>query len=105
MTQPYPQGPGFKATTTSAAAADKMEGKAELLRKRVLGVLRTSGALTADEAAASMGESVLSIRPRFSELRLDGLIEDTGERRKNHSGRSAIVWRATPPTADQFSLF
>ena len=41
-----------------------------------------------------LGESVLAIRPRFSELRALGQITDTGARRINDSGRSAIVWRA-----------
>jgi predicted ArsR family transcriptional regulator len=48
---------------------------------------------TADEIATELGESVLSVRPRVSELRALGEIEETGERRVNESGRRAIVWR------------
>jgi hypothetical protein len=51
-----------------------------------------AGPLTADEAAAKLGESVLSIRPRISELRARGLIAPTGERRRNASGMRAMVW-------------
>jgi len=40
-----------------------------------------------------MGKSNLSIRPRITELVLQGRIFDTGERRRNASGKSAIVWR------------
>lgn len=50
--------------------------------------------LTTDECASLLEESVLSIRPRFSELRALGQITDTGDRRLNDSGRRAIVWRA-----------
>lgn len=49
--------------------------------------------MTADECARHLSESVLSIRPRFSELLRANRIEDTGERRKNASGRNATVWK------------
>ena len=76
----------------SLEAADAMFDRAPILRARVLGVLAT-GNFTADEVAAQLGESVLAIRPRVTELAKDGRIADTGERRKNASGRKAIVWR------------
>ena len=48
-------------------------------------------------AVASLGllGAALAIRPRISELRAAGLIEDTGHRRKNKSGMSACIWQAT----------
>jgi predicted ArsR family transcriptional regulator len=49
--------------------------------------------LSADQVAAAMGETVLSIRPRLSELAKKGLIEDSGRRAVNASGKRAIVWR------------
>ena len=48
----------------------------------------------ADEAAAVTGESVLSIRPRVTELVKKDLVFDSGQRRPNVSGRKAIVWVA-----------
>jgi predicted ArsR family transcriptional regulator len=70
-------------------------GKTERVRRLVLDVLAaTPAGLTADEIAAALGESVLAVRPRVSELFHDGLIGKTGERRRNHSGLSAYVWRA-----------
>ena len=38
------------------------------------------GDFTADEIAIKLGKSMLSIRPRVSELARDGLIKKTGER-------------------------
>ncbi len=93
----YPGSPGFKAPGTSAEAASSMEPTAATLRAAVLhhlGYWPDQGR-TADECAAEMSESVLSIRPRFSELLAANLIVDTGQRRLNRSGRRAIVWRAT----------
>ncbi|MCH8882314.1 MAG: alpha-hydroxy-acid oxidizing protein [SAR324 cluster bacterium] len=37
----------------------------------------------------------LAIRPRISELSRLGKITDTGRRRRNTSGKSAIVWKAS----------
>jgi hypothetical protein len=65
--------------------------RAECLRE----IKRCWMGCTADECAGYLGETILSIRPRFSELRAFGLIEDTGDRRLNDSGRRATVWRAT----------
>ena len=91
--QRYPNEPGFKvAGSTSEAAADSMKPKAAGLRGRVLAVLHHAD-MTADECAQVLNKSVLSIRPRLTELKEAGQIEDTGIRRENLSGRNAIVWR------------
>lgn len=93
MTATYPNTPGSKGTDTSAAAAESMVSSAAILRTRALAVLRQKPA-TADEVAYAMGESILSIRPRLSELKRLGLVEDTGVRRLNITQRSAAVLRA-----------
>ena len=93
----YPELPGFKAGGTSAQAAFAVKEDAETLRERCLDMLQLRGDLTADEAADYIGRSVLSIRPRFSELHAAGRITQAmynGKpvRRKNNSGHSAQVW-------------
>lgn len=96
----YPNTPGFKTIGTSETAACTMErgGKAATLRDTVLSLLKEPPhimhGLTADEGAEILGESILSIRPRFSELSALGQIVDSGIRRRNASGRSAVVWVA-----------
>lgn len=92
-TPTYPAVPGAKAEGTSTEAAKAMKPRAGILRGKVLDCLKTCS-LTTDECAQMLNESVLAIRPRFSELRAMDLIVDTGERRQNDSGRKAIVWRA-----------
>jgi len=92
----YPTTPGFKEGDTSRAAAESMESAAPLLRMKVLDQLRAAPqGLTPDECAARLGLTVLSVRPRFSELKLQGKIEPTGERRANVSSRAAKVFRHT----------
>lgn len=88
----YPVAPGYKARETSKAAAENQKAKSPALRQMCLDQLRRLGGLTADECAHGMGVDKLSIRPRFSELAAANRIEDTGFRRLNDSGKSAIVW-------------
>lgn len=93
----YPNSPGFKARETSAAAADEVAERAPILRARCLATLERSQGLTADEVAGRLGQSILSVRPRITELTRKGLVRDSGERRFNTSGKRAIVWAAVNP--------
>lgn len=93
--QRYPETPGFKNTTTSFSAAIEVASGAPKLRLIALKAIKASEkGLTADETAAVAGESVLSIRPRVTELAKNNLVFDSGQRRQNVSGRKAIVWVA-----------
>ena len=96
----YPATPGHKGGETSRQAAQKMAARAPLLRTRIISALNKSTGLTADECAAQIGENILSVRPRFSELSRDGIIEKTGQRRANESGMNAAVWRVIPMQAE-----
>lgn len=89
----YPSAPGWKTEGTSRDAAHAIEPHARTLRDRVLALLRIDR-LTADEVADRLGETVLSVRPRLSELSRQALIVKTGERRPNASGMNAWVWMA-----------
>ncbi len=79
---------------TSAEALASVAPSTSALRTTILKRL-AARACTADEMAGRLEETVLTIRPRFTELRQAGLIRDTGERRKNISGRNAAVWAIT----------
>jgi hypothetical protein len=94
----YPDAPGHKEKGgTSQAAAETIAPLQKPLQADVLRVLeRNPAGLTADEIASRMSRSVLSIRPRVSELRESGLIFKTGERRVNESGCKAWVWKIAP---------
>ena len=89
----YPETPGYKRGGTSKASADSMKQKAPSLRQQVLDVLFHQD-LTADECAEEVGKSVLSIRPRLTELLALGKIAETDLLRFNSSGKKATVWRA-----------
>lgn len=90
--QKYPKSPGWKKQKTSKAAALSMSERAFTLREKALNRLMVAPA-TADEIAKKLDVSILAIRPRITELFRLGEIFDTGVRRKNDSGRYAIVWQ------------
>ncbi|MCG7346604.1 hypothetical protein [Sphingomonas sp. ACRSK] len=93
----YPHQPGARARDTSRDAADAIAPDAGKLRARALAVVRRSNGLTADEVAGRLGLSILSIRPRLTELSRLGQVRDSGLRRRNASGRPAIVWAPVHP--------
>lgn len=88
----YPHRPGAQDTDTSKQAAGAIAPDAATLRGQALAFLREVP-MTADECASRARVSILAMRPRLTELSTLGLIEDSGERRANSSGRKAIVWR------------
>jgi predicted ArsR family transcriptional regulator len=90
----YPDAPGFKISGPSEQAAKSMTGKAAKMREAVLDQIgQYPAGATADEIARDLNLSVLSVRPRVSELHRNGEIEQTGARRKNESGMTATVWQ------------
>ena len=93
----YFDAPGDKVSGPSQLAAQTVATTAKRLHAAVLEKFKRNPAgLTADEIATSLNCSVLSVRPRVSELNRLGMIEQTGSRRKNESGMTATVWRIAP---------
>lgn len=90
----YPTSAGFKTKGTSEAAAESMQKAAPLLRDRILAHLKQCGyaGSTPDACADALGETVLAVRPRFTELKHAGKIRETALTEKNASGRSANVY-------------
>jgi hypothetical protein len=98
----YPDRPGFKASGPSEQAAKAIEGIAKTLRDEVRNTI--AGApqgLTADEIAGRLNKSILSVRPRVSELHRQGEIRQSGARGKNESGMSASIWVISPPLQNE----
>lgn len=91
----YPSVAGAKEKgSTSELAAIAIESSdAKTLRRSCLEIVKHYAPISADEAARMLQRSVLSVRPRFSELRAQGLIEPSDERTENESGMSAKRWR------------
>jgi hypothetical protein len=96
MDKRYPATPGMKGTDgTSRDAAKAIKPSSAYLRNLAMHSLHTLREATVLEAVALAGVSRESLQPRFSELRIMGLVEPTGARRRNPSGKYAAVLRLT----------
>lgn len=93
---PYPDAPGHRNVETSIAAAEALAPKLGRLQRMAEHEIRESGedGLTADELAARLDMVRWAARPRISELKRKGLVRDSGQRRRNCTGKLAIVWIA-----------
>lgn len=96
MSDRYPDNPGAKGPDgTSQDAAEAIAPNVSHLRRLAMRSLARLGQATPLEAIAVAGVMRESLQPRFSELRAMGLVEATGARRRNPSGKSASVLRLT----------
>jgi single-stranded DNA-binding protein len=101
----YPEIAGQKEYTTSAEAADKLNksGRSHILRARIAQYFWEGNEGSPDQVAEAMGESILAVRPRVSELHVSGFIERTGKRHTNESGMSANIYRLAT-AEEQFEI-
>ena len=96
MADRHPNIPGAKRPDgTSQDAAEAPAPTVSHLRRLAMRSLAQLGEATPLEAVAASGVPRESLQPRFSELRAMGLIEPTGARRRDPSGKSASVLRVT----------
>lgn len=77
------------------AGEDWAWSRRKALYAKITDCLRFHGPMTPDEIAKKVGETVLAIRPRCTELLNDGFLERTGNRRANESGVKAHVLKLT----------
>jgi len=91
----YPNQAGFQNQSTSKEAAEDINEKLPHLRDKVLQVIKNKGkyGATPEEVASLLNITILSVRPRFTELKISKHIVDSGEKRKNEFNKNIIVWR------------
>jgi len=91
----YPYKAGHRNVKTSISAADDINKNLSRLQKTVLLELEKvfPKGLTGSELANRLGKNLLTIRPRTTELKLQGLILDTEETRKNEGGKPEIIYK------------
>lgn len=86
--------PYQRGSETSREAAESIEEAGGALRGRVLGALRTRGAMTDGELQEFLAMDPSTERPRRVELVRMGLVRDSGVRKPTPSGRRATLWEA-----------
>ena len=92
----YPDAPGHRGVETSIEAAEAIAPKLGRLQRMAEDAILGAGpnGLTADELADRLELDRYSIQPRTSELKAKGRIIDSGLRRRNSTGKRAVVWVA-----------
>lgn len=90
----YPDAAGHRGVETSVAAADAIAPHLGRLQQLTLATIAEAArqGCTANELAERTRLPREAVQPRTSELRRMGKIVDSGQRRPNPNGKSAIVW-------------
>ena len=91
----YPHKAGHRGVRTSVESANSINKEISRLKKTILLELEKHypKGLTGSELANKLNRSILTIRPRTTELKLLGLIIDTEKSRKNENGKSEIIYK------------
>jgi hypothetical protein len=94
----YPDAPGHRGVDTSVDAAEAVQPELGRLQRLVRDAIEAAGQFgaTTNEIAIRLNIDRGSVQPRTSELRVFGVIEDSGGRRRNANGKMAIVWTLVP---------
>lgn len=98
--------PYVPGSETSREAAESVADDVAALRAIVFELFQREGeaGLTDDEIAATLELDGNTARPRRWELAQDGVIRDSGRKRKTRRGRNATVWVLVPPPRTQLEL-
>jgi predicted ArsR family transcriptional regulator len=99
----YPNTAGFKGSVeTGRAGADHATATLGRRRAEALEALKALGEASADQVAERIGRHWFHTRPRFSEMKALGYVQDTGRRVATGLGGHTIVYR--PSTDEELAL-
>jgi len=90
----YPYKAGHRGHRNSIASANETNKNLGRLHKQILIELyKEPKGLIGSELSNILKVSILTIRPRTTELKLQGLIFDTNEDRKNDGGKQETIYK------------
>lgn len=94
----YPDHPGWKGSAdTGRQAAEALAPKLGRRQQEVLDAVAAHGPMCPEQIAARIGRHFVVTRPRASELKLKGLLTDTGDRAVGALGGKVQILRLTTP--------
>tara|TARA_R110000772_G_scaffold25515_2_gene66467 strand:+ start:2631 stop:2951 length:321 start_codon:yes stop_codon:yes gene_type:complete len=85
---------------TSVDAAASAESMATKHKDAIHSWLKRVGPQSSEQIAIGVGLNALQVMKRVSDLRNDGVVIDSGERRLTETGRKAAVWKIAPLQID-----
>lgn len=89
---------------TSHASAEQAESMATRHKAMVYAALHRHGPLASEQIATMTDLDALQVMKRVSDLRNEGAVIDSGERRATRTGRMAAVWKIKPAQLDLVDL-
>ena len=85
---------GYQLNSCSEEAANfNVKGKISI-REEVRKLFNTGQSLTVEEVSLILNKAEISVKPRLSELRKEGFLMDSGERKLGKWGTNITVWKA-----------
>jgi len=87
---------------TSKESSARAKTIAEHHRMKIFQALAEGGPQTSDEIASQVGLLTHQVIKRVSDLRNDGVVVDTGERKPTRTGRPAAVWKLKDKQLEMF---
>jgi predicted ArsR family transcriptional regulator len=99
----YPNTAGFKGRVeTGRAGAEHANATLGRRRAEALEALKALGEASADQVAEKIGRHWFHVRPRFSEMKALGYVQDTGRRVATGLGGNTVVYR--PSTVEELAV-
>jgi|DEB0MinimDraft_3_1074331.scaffolds.fasta_scaffold113735_2 hypothetical protein len=86
------KGIGYQNTDTSQQAANFNKHGKVSLRDQVRELFYTNDMLTVEDITRLLERDEISVKPRVTELKNEGFLVDSTERRKGKWGINTIVW-------------
>jgi|TARA_S200002703_G_C3614214_1_gene188577 predicted HTH transcriptional regulator len=90
------EGIGYQSTDTSREAASYNKKGKLRIKDEVKSLFGRNVMMTTEEVSRALSRPEISVQPRISELKNDGYLRDSGNRRKGKWGTHIIVWERVP---------
>lgn len=94
------QGIGYQKSETSKEAANFNKKGKLTIREQVRSLFEQNNMLTVEDVSRLLNRAEISVKPRVTELKNEGFLEDSGVRRQGKWGTNITVWRRTEKQMD-----
>ena len=86
------EGIGYQKTETSREAAEFNKTRKLTIRDEVRNLFQHNNMLTVEDVSRLLNRAEISVKPRITELKNEGFLEDSGARRRGKWGTNITVW-------------
>ena len=89
------QGIGYQKSEASKDAANFNKKGKLTIREQVRSLFDHNNMLTVEDVSRLLNRAEISVKPRVTELKNEGFLEDSGVRRQGKWGTNITVWKRT----------